>query len=171
MLWCTHISTRILALGFLMLGFYVPSWGTSLFSIGRSKDADEIFYAINLTDPNKINVEAPIDVYWLRRTKNDKVEPLTWVQNKFAYGIVYVSKSDSYAKFRFAAYDERTFELKKNEHDEFRVFTTLDNEEVELNRIFIHITGGTFWIPQIPKVEVYSKVTGSNKALKEIITP
>ncbi|PKP01893.1 MAG: DUF4833 domain-containing protein [Bacteroidetes bacterium HGW-Bacteroidetes-9] len=164
-------SVFVLAFGLLIVGFNSPSTSLNLFSIGRSKDANEIFYAINLDNPNKLNTENPINVYWLKRTENNKVEPLSWVQKKFAYGIVYLSKSENHAKFRFAAYDKRVFELKKNQDNEFKVFTISGNKEVEVNRIYIYITGGTFWIPEIPKVELFATVSGTDKKMKETIIP
>ena len=164
-------SVLVLAFGLLVVGFSSTTSSSSLFSIVRSKDANEIFYTINLDNSNKLNTENPINVYWLKRTENNKVEPLSWIQNKFAYGIVYLSKSENYAKFRFAAYDKRVFELKKNNHNEFKVYTISENKEVEVNRIYIYITGGTFWIPEIPKVELFTTISGTDKKMKETIIP
>ncbi|NCQ10826.1 MAG: DUF4833 domain-containing protein [Bacteroidetes bacterium] len=164
-------SVLVLTFGLLVVGFSSTTSSSSLFSIVRSKDANEIFYTINLDNSNKLNTENPINVYWLKRTENNKVEPLSWIQNKFAYGIVYLSKSENYAKFRFAAYDKRVFELKKNKHNEFKVFTISENKEVEVNRIYIYITGGTFWIPEIPKVELYATISETDKKMKETIIP
>ena len=161
----------IISLGFLSIGFDSTSSETPLFSIGRSKDANEIYYLINFDKSNKLNIEEPIQAYWLKRSENNKVEPLTWIQKKFAYGIVYLSKSESYAKFRFAAYNKRVFELKKNKQNEFRVFTISGNKEVEVNKIYIYITGGSFWIPEIPKVELYATISETDKKLKETIIP
>ena len=164
-------SVLVLTFGLLVVGFSSTTSSSSLFSIVRSKDANEIFYTINLDNSNKLNTENPINVYWLKRTENNKVEPLSWIQNKFAYGIVYLSKSENYAKFRFAAYDKRVFELKKNNHNEFKVYTISENKEVEVNRIYIYITGGTFWIPEIPKVELFTTISGTDKKMKETIIP
>lgn len=161
----------ILLIGITLTGFKESDANKQLFSIGRSKDANEIFYSINLEKNNKLNIEEPIKVYWLKRIEKNSIEPLTWIQNKFAYGIVYLKKSDSYAKFRFAAYDNRVFELKKNKNNEFKVFTISENKEVEVNRIYIYITGGTFWIPEIPKVELFATISGTDKKIKETIIP
>ncbi len=165
------ISVFVLSIGFLFVGFNSPSSNQNLFSIGRSKDANEIFYSINLEKNNKLNIEEPIKVYWLKRTENNRIEPLTWIQKKFAYGIVYLSKSENYAKFHFAGYEKRIFELKKNHNNTFRVFTISNDKEVEVNRVFIHITGGTFWIPEIPKVELFATIPGTDLKTKETIIP
>lgn len=164
-------SATVLALGLLFVGFHPPSTSSNLFSIGRSKDANEIFYSINLNGKNKLNADNPINVYWIKRTENNKIEPLTWVQNKFAYGVMYLSKSETSARFCFAAYDKRVFELKKNKKNEFKVFTISCSQEVEVNRIYIYITGGTFWIPEIPKVELFATISGTDRKIKETIIP
>lgn len=164
-------SVFVLAFGLLFVGFNSPSTTSNLFSIGRSKDANEIYYSINLDNKNMLNKDNPINVYWLKRTENNKIEPLSWIQNKFAYGIVYLSKSESSARFHFAAYDKRIFELKKNKKNEFKVFTISGNQEVEVNRIYIYITGGTFWIPEIPKVELFATILGTERKIKETIIP
>jgi len=164
-------SAFALTLGLVFVSFNSPNPTSNLFSIGRSKDANEIFYSINLDKYNKLNIEEPIKVYWLKKTENNTFEPLTWIQKKFAYGIVYLTKSDYYATFRFAAYDKRVFELKKNKDNKFKVFTISENKEVEVNKIYIYITGGTFWIPEIPKVELFATITGTDKKIKETIIP
>jgi len=164
-------SVLVFSFGLLITGFKVPPEDTSLFSIGRSKDANEIHYALNLDEYNALNAKNPIQVYWIKRTRKNKIVPLTWIQQKFAYGIVYLSKSENYAKFRLAAYDKRVFELKKNKNNEFKVFTMSNNMEVEVDRVFIHITGGTFWIPKIPKVELYATLSRTDKKIKETIIP
>ena len=169
MLISTLIRTITFSLVLLLMGFIEPPNDNNLFSIGRTKDNNEIFYDLNLDKSNKLNIDIPIKAYWLRRTENGKIEPLTKIQNKFGYGIVYISKSVNSAKFHFAAYDKLTFELKKNKHNKFKVFTTLNNVEVVVNRIYIHVTGGTFWLPTIPKVELHTTISGSNKTLIETI--
>lgn len=161
----------ILLLGINLMSFKEPDVNTELFSIGRSKDANEIYYSINLDQSNKLNIDHPINVHWFKRTENNKIEPLSWIQNKFAYGIVYLSKTESSAKFHFAAYDKRVFELKKNKHNEFKVFTKSGHQEVEISRIYIYITGGTFWIPEIPKVELFATIAGTDNKVKETIIP
>ena len=92
----------ILIIGITLTGFKVVDDNKPLFSIGRSKDANEIIYSLNIEKGNKLNFQAPIQVFWLKRTENNKREPLTWIQQKFSYGVVYLEKNDSYAKFHFA---------------------------------------------------------------------
>lgn len=164
-------SVLVFSFALLLVGFNPTSPHVILFTIGRSKDANELYYSINLDASNNLDQDAPIHIYWIKRIKNNKIEPLTWVQKEFAYGIHYLSKSAMSAKFTFAGYDKRVFELKKNKNDEFKVFTMSNNVEVEVKRIYIYITGGTFWIPEIPKVELIATSSSSSIQMIETIKP
>ena len=75
----------------------------------------------------------------------------------------------TYAKFHFAGYSRRVFELKKNSNGKFNVFTISEGKEVIVNRIYITITGGTFWFPEIPKVELYAKLVNNGQMIIETI--
>ncbi len=133
-----------------------PATSYSLFKVGRTKDANEILYDINLSSNGNLNIDNPISIYWIKKTKGGTTEPLTSIQTKFAYGVDYLSKNERSAVFQFVSYNKRTFTLKKDNKGVFRVFTFLKNKEVIVNRIFVHIVGGSFWFPTVPKVELHA---------------
>lgn len=142
-----------------------------LFKIERSKDANEIFYDINLEKTGALSITEPIYPYWRRQTEGGAIKPLTWIQQHYAYGLEYIYSSENYAKFHFVSYKKRDFVLKKDSNGDFKVFTQLNNKEVEVNRIFIQIDGGTFWVPKISKVELHTNDPVTNKNIVEIIKP
>jgi hypothetical protein len=145
--------------------------GVNLFTIERNRDANQIFYNIHTTSDNLLDVNKPINIYWVKHTDNSKIEPLTWVQNKYAYGINYTSISESEVHFQFVSYAKRTMLLKKGSDGSYHVFTTVNGKEVILNKIFVQIDGGTFWFPKIPKVELHVQDPISKQRLIEIIKP
>lgn len=145
-----------------------------LFKINRSRDADEIWYTVNLDKAGVPDKENPIEAYWVRKSANNITEPLTWIQNKYAYGIRTVTtynKQTGNMKFRFVSYDEQTFELRKTINGEFKVFTTIENKEVEVTRIFVQIDGGSFWVPSIPYVKLTGYDATSSNMVAQTITP
>ena len=142
-----------------------------LFKIERSKDANEIFYDINTEKTGCLNINNPINPYWIRATEGGLLKPLTWIQQNYAYGLEYAHKSENQAKFHFVSYKKRDFILKRNAQGYFKVFTQLNQKEVIVNRIFIQIDGGTFWFPKISQVELHVQDPTTNKKLIEIITP
>lgn len=141
-----------------------------LFQIERSKDKNAIYYDLNMSN-GRLNKENPIDVYWIKHEQGETIEPLTWIQQKYAYGIRYLSKGTENAEFQFVSYDKRNFYLRKDKHNNFRVYTISDNRVVEVKRIFIQIDGGTFWFPQISRVELHASEPLSSNTLIEIIKP
>lgn len=163
--------TSVFLTSFTSSIIHTPGNNYSLFKIERSKDANEIIYDINITSSGKLNTENPVNVYWIRHTNNNKIEPLTWIQKKFAYGLNFLSIKETEVKFRFVSYSKRDFIIKKNIKGNYQVFTNSQNKEVAVNRIYIHINGGTFWIPNITKVELHATEVLSGKKIIEIINP
>lgn len=145
-----------------------------LFKINRSRDADEIWYTVNLNKSGVPDKETPIEAYWIRKTGNNETEPLTWIQNKYAYGVRVIqpySKQSEKLKFQFVSYDGQDFELRKMVNGTFKVFTTIENKEVEVARIFVQIDGGSFWVPSIPYVKLTGYDVSSSNLVAQTITP
>ncbi len=145
----------------------------TLFTIGRSKDANEIWYTLNLNEKGNLNTENPVKAFWMKKTENNTVEPLTWIQNQFAYGINVLEKvkdkTDTW-KFQFVSYNKRTFELRRISGNNYKVYTKSDGKEIEVTHIFIQIDGGSFWFPSITYVKIFGleSQTG-NKVVKTLI--
>lgn len=136
-----------------------------LFKIERSRDADQVFYALNTLDNGTLNLENPIRVYWYKRTENNKTEPLTRIQKKFGYGLKFLTVTAQSAQFKFVSFPKKIFELQKQENGKFAVFTIIDNEKVEVDHLYILFNGGTYLFPKIAKVELHEKGLLNNKKI------
>ncbi len=145
-----------------------------LFKINRSRNADEIRYTVNLDKSGIPDKEVPIKAYWVRKSRNNETGSLSWIQNKYAYGIRIVqeyNKQTENMKFQFVSYAEQTFELRKTVNGAFKVFTTIENKEIEVARIFVQIDGGSFWVPSIPFVKITGYDVTSSNLIAQTITP
>ena len=144
-----------------------------LFKIGRSRDANEIIYSINFDHTGHPDKSDPIDIHWIKRTNNNHVEPLTRIQKKFAYGIKILNENNTEKEiyFQFVSYNKRTFILKRNEENCYKVYTISGDKEIEVSRIFVQIDGGSFWLPTISKVELHGKEPGTGILAMETINP
>lgn len=165
-----HITITILCI-LVFTSFENSTENYTLFKIGRTKDANEIFYTVQLDNKGNLDSENPISVFWLKRTEGNKTEPLTWIQRKYAYGIKIIEETDTYAKFQFVSYNKRTFLLKKNQQGEFKVYTLSENKIVEVNKIYIHLDGGSFWFPVISQVDLIALNPLTNENVIEVIKP
>lgn len=143
----------------------------NLFKIGRSKDANEVIFDINVTHENYLYTKKPVNIYWIKYTQNNKQEPLTWVQRNYAYGIEYTHISKEYAVFHFVSYKKRKLYIKKDRDGFFKVFSHINGEEAIIKYIYIQIDGGSFWFPNISKVEVFGELTNTRQKTIEIIKP
>ncbi|HUX56405.1 MAG TPA: DUF4833 domain-containing protein [Bacteroidales bacterium] len=135
--------------GFITSGDPGSNREYDLFKIGSSRDANEIIYAINFDQTGQPDKSEPIEIHWIKRTRNNRVEPLTWIQKKYAYGIRILNESnnDNELYFQFVSYNKRTFTLNKTSENSYKVFTVFENKQIEVTRIFIQIDGRRFWLP------------------------
>lgn len=143
----------------------------NLFKISRSRDADVICYDVSLGADGRLDAGSPVNIYWIRRTKGSVREPLTWIQNRYSYGIKFLETSGDHAKFRFVSFDSKEFRLEKSDEGRFMVFTVIGNKTVIVERIFVQFDGGTFLAPDISEVILYGRDVESGLLLTEDIKP
>lgn len=145
-----------------------------LFSIERSLDPNEVIYEINLDRNGKLLESNPIKIYWLKKTNNNKTEPLTFIQQQYAYGLIFLDsiKTDKNEwSFQFVSYPKRTFILKKTANESFKVYTVVENQEVLVKRIFVSFENKNFWFPSISAVELHGENVSSGQMIAEIVRP
>ena len=141
-----------------------------LFRIGRNRDANEIWYTANFNANGTPDIKSPVNIFWLKKTVQNRTEPLTWIQRHLAYGIKVLRNSSDEVEFQFVSYPHRTFVM-RNHDNSYQVFTTSNNQEIIVERIFINISGGTFMLPQISQIELYGIDPNTGNNTIEIIKP
>ena len=75
------------------------------------------------------------------------------------------------AKFKFVSYGKETLNIKKNKHNEYKICASINDKEIELNKVFIKITGGSFWFPKIPEISLFGIDTKTKLPIEETIKP
>lgn len=146
----------------------------ALFSIARSKDANVVWYTLNTNKNGVLNLKEPIKVFWIKPNEGNKNEPLTWIQNKYAYGIKVLSsepKDNEVCHFQFVSYARKTFALRRTADNAYKVFTTTDNKEIEVTQIFVQMDGGSFWVPTISYVTLQGIEPQTGSLKTETIIP
>ena len=154
----------------IVLVFFFESWfgNKMLFVIERSKDSNQVLYKINLKNGG-LNTEEPIEVCWLKREERNQKEPLSWIQKKYAYGVNILSSDSEMAVFQFVSYKKQDFIVKKDGAGFFRVFTEMNHKKIQVKKIFVQITGGSFWSPKIPRIDLMGIELNTNKAIIETL--
>ena len=142
------ISTCLVLLAFTNPEIDVVSNSiSSLFKIERSKDNNQILYDVNVDNSGILDSKNPISVYLIRNTEGGKIKPLTWIQQKFAYGLKFLNVNDEYATFQFVSYDKLSFILKKEKDNHFEVYTKHNGNLLKMDRIFIKLMEVHFGFP------------------------
>ena len=163
----------ILLLGFIFLNFTIETENTKniLFKIERSKDLNTVYYKVNTDKYGNLIKNKPIEIFWIKYSEKARKEPLTWIQDNYSYGLKFLKIEKRSAKFQFVSYEKKNFNLRKDKNGKYKVYTLSKGKEVEVKRIYVHINGGTFWVPEISKVELHAKCSVSGSKSIEIIKP
>jgi len=145
-----------------------------LFYLQRAKDHNTIIYQLNTDENGNLIEENPINPYWIKYTDDEKIKPLTMIQQKFAYGLKMktIDKKNKIYQFCFVSYYKKNFYLKQGEQDKkFHVYGQVNNKLAKLDNIFVNIQGGSFWFPKIEYVTINAKEVRSKKEIIEKIIP
>jgi hypothetical protein len=143
----------------------------AIFKIGRSIDKNEIHYFIKLNSKGELHPDEPLEIGWINYENGGKREKINWIKKRFGYGLNYTYIKPYEAAFKFVSYDERSFTIMKNDEGNFSVFTKSKGKIVEVQKIFINIDGGSFWIPNVTYVELSALEPQSKSLITEIIKP
>jgi phosphatidylglycerophosphate synthase len=137
------------------LTFPVPvGIANQLFYLQRDPNTNTVIYQLNMNRAGQLDEEEPVKVFWIRYTEQGVHKDLNFIQRKFAYGLTAKKVATDKYNLKFAAYDKVPFYLMKWSGDNaFHVFTVVANKQIVLNRVYLRIEGGTFWVPNVKYIE------------------
>lgn len=148
------------------LVFPEPSNVPKLFYIQRDPNINTLIYELNTDKNGELNTENPVHVYWIRYADKGQKEELNYIQRKFAYGVTAKQVKPNEYDIRFVSYKKLPLSLLKSSDGKYHIFATIAKKQAILNRIFVKIEGGSFWLPNI----VYAELKGTDPATgKEIM--
>ncbi len=142
-----------------------------LIKIQRSLNADEVFYDIKLDDAGFLKLPEPIDIYWVRHTRQGGIERLSWLERRFAYGVEYIELSPDYVSFHFVSKKEMVFYTRRDQASKYKLYTFLDDVEAEITGIIVHFTMRFYGFPKIEKVEIYGINISTTEDILYILHP
>ena len=142
------------------------------FYLQRDPNTNTVVYALNRTPQGTLNEEEPIQGYWIRYAEQGQKQELSYIQRKFAYGLKTKKLGKDNYEVRFVSYAKKLLYLRKTPQDnQYRVYTTINQKECILDRIFVRIEGGTFWVPNVLYVELIGRDTATGKEITSRINP
>lgn len=148
-------------------GFPVPTGNArQLFYLQRTSNTNTIVYELNLKK-GVLDTDNPVHVYWIRYAEKGQTAELSWVQRVFAYGVRIKSYPDSSYRVRLVSYAGYSMFLKKGPDGKYRLYAPINGRMMILNHIFVKITGGSMWSPDIEYFEVSGFDPATGKAVAE----
>ena len=156
-------------------GYPVPTpKENGLFFIQRSKNTNAIVYDANVKPDGSLDPERPVDIYWIRYTTDSTTAPLTYVQDKFAYGVKatpYPGKPGQYV-LHFNAYPKKqVYLLRKPDGQHYGAYMMINGRYAELKRVFLQINGGTFWFPNVEYIEIIGRDMATQQLISDHFKP
>jgi len=136
--------------------FPVPQGiSNQLFYLQRDPNTNTIICQLNLDKRGEINKNQPVNVFWMRYGDKGEKKELSYIQRKFAYGIISKDLGNGQFELRFTSHKKLPMYLSKSVLDKkYHIYATINNKKMELERIFLRINGGSFWFPNVKYVEI-----------------
>lgn len=154
------------------LDFPIPkNISNQLFYLQRDPNTNTIICQLNVDTQGKVNPDAPVNVFWMRYGDKGEKKALSYIQRKFAYGILSKSLGNNEFELRFTSQKNLPMYLRKSPVDQkYHVYATINEKKIQLDRIFLRIEGGSFWFPNVKYVEIKGyDATAPSKAIIERI--
>ncbi len=137
------------------LSFPVPkNIPNQLFYLQRDPNINTIICALNVKN-GQLDKHEPVRVFWIRYTEQSQQKELSYIQRTFAYGIKAHALSNDEFELNFVSYKKFPLRLAKSERTPgYYVYATVNQKKVILRRLYLHIEGGTLWMPNVKYIQV-----------------
>ena len=129
-----------------------------LFYLQRTTNSNTIICDLNTDAKGQVLKDNPVHVYWIRYDEGGEKKELSYIQETFAYGIKHDLLPNGVYKLHFVSYKKQVFFLKRSLKDnQYKVYFLLNNKDFVLQKLFVKIEGGTFWVPNVIYMELIGK--------------
>jgi len=142
-----------------------------LFYVQRDPNTNTVIYELNQTPDGKLNEKEPVKIYWIRYAEKGVRQDLNYFQRKLAYGINVKKITPQDYELRFVCYPKLVLNLAKDKNGIYHVYSNINQKKAILNRVFVRIQGGTFWVPNVLYADLYEKDLASGKEIINRIKP
>jgi len=132
----------------------VPNIPNLLFYIQRDPNSNTICYQLNVDRQGKLDTKNPVHAFWIRYPEGGAIKELSFIQNKFAYGLKVTPMGDGAFELKSVAYTRSPLYLRKDSLNRYRVYIAVKRKEHVLKRIFVRIEGGSKLSPNVVYIEL-----------------
>lgn len=146
-----------------------PTSANRLFYIQRSNNANTVIYDANLIADKKLNLQKPIDVYWIRYAEKGQKEDLSNLQWQLAYGYKThtANPTSNTVEITLNAFKNRPITLDYHQ-GKLAAFTQIKGCRASLQKVFVQLAS-TALIPKVAYIELFGFDSAKNQAVYERI--
>jgi phosphatidylglycerophosphate synthase len=153
--------------------FPIPSGNANqLFYLQRTSNTNTIVCELNLNGRGQLNEESPVHVFWIRYQEGGVKKELSYIQRAFAYGIKSKPAGNGNHNLHFVSFKKQQLLLSRSPRDnKYHVYTTINQRQAQLSRIFVKVDGGSFWSPNVVYLELKGTDPVTGKEVMERVKP
>jgi hypothetical protein len=149
-----------------------PANKDMLFYVQRSTNISTIIYELNRNSDGTVNSQNPVHIFWIRYSEDGAREELSHVQRNFAYGLNIKPVASNSYELSFVSYKKLKMLLEYVVPEKrYHVYTQVGDNRILVNRFFVKVGGGTFWVPKIDYVEISGVIANSGNEFVERFNP
>ncbi|MBS2023851.1 MAG: DUF4833 domain-containing protein [Deltaproteobacteria bacterium] len=139
-----------------------------LFSIRSNYNKNEVVYEA-LLDGGRLDRGRPVRVHWILHEDHDRLEGLSVLEERLAFGIEVDSVTDEVAHLHFKVAKQRLITVRWD-GDQLRAYMLLNGEECALTSIYGVVTKYQL-IPSVKYVELLGISSRTGKPVTERVQP
>jgi hypothetical protein len=151
-----------------------PKTDKLLFYFQRSHNRNTVIYELNTLPSGQIDIDKPVNFYWIRYEENGVKKDLTFLQRK-AFGLDWDLIDNVKKSFvlHFRCFRKRPIYLMKaNGTGTYKTYITINGEFSELIRMYIKAENNSLGIPLSVKfIELSGISLKNNKSITERYIP
>jgi hypothetical protein len=138
-----------------------------IFEIKHSKSPNVVIYQANKSGKQLFDHQKPVDVFWLMNTKGKKIETLTTLEWKLAFGfkLIPMEKGKKYT-LNLHAIKNKHISISLDESGKAEAFLLINGVFSRLTGVYIDFEY-SFYLPKVQYVELTGEAVGSNKKCVE----
>lgn len=145
-----------------------------LFYLQRTVDRNTVIYELNYDPDGRVNEKKPLNVFWIDFEDGAKISPLTFAQSKFAYGVGYTvrDKINMTYEIYLVSYKKIKIQIKRTGKENlYQAHASIKGRPAVLTRIYVNITGGTYFKPLVKYIELSGEDVVSGLKVSEQFRP
>jgi len=137
-----------------------------IFTVSHNKSPNIVVYQANIKTNGSLNVEKPVDVFWLFNNKGKITEELSYIEWKLAFGfkLITLTKGKKY-KMNLNAIKNKTITIIK-EKNKVKSYIIINGKTALLKNVFFYYVE-SFYLPKVKYLEFRGIDLKTGRIIKE----